>query len=250
MTAWRESIREAFELLGYTVHRWPANRFHGMRDALRLLRRANYSPRVIIDGGANMGTWTRMARAIFSGATFHLIEPQPACRRPLEDIVRSSPGFVCHPVALTEPGVARVRLIGGGEAGGGTGAWVATHGERGPDEVECAAATLDSLLADCVTREDRGLLKLDLEGYELQALRGAARLLGVLEVVVSEVQFFDVTADSRPVFADVLRFLGECGFELYDFASLSPRPRDGRLKMGDVVFVRRDSPLLADRSWR
>jgi len=53
----------------------------------------------------------------------------------------------------------------------------------------------------------------------------------------------------RPIFSDVLGFLRDRGFELYDVASLSARPRDGRLRQADGVFVRRESPLSSGRSW-
>ena len=66
---------------------------------------------------------------------------------------------------------------------------------------------------------------------------------------MTELQFYEINDNGRPIFADMLNFLRERGFQLYDFACLSQRPRDMRLRMGDVVFVRRDSPLLADRSW-
>ena len=232
----RELFRLAVEHLGYTVHRWPANRFDGTSDVMRLLRQAGYLPRVIIDGGANMGTWTRMARTIFPSATFHIIEPQPACREALDDLSRRMPGLVVHPVALTKPGTSQVRIVGGGVTGGGTGGWVALRGEWEPGAVECPATTLDCLLADHVVREDRALLKLDLEGHELTALQGAARLLDVVEVLLTELQFFDINDGGCPVFADLLEFLRAGGFELYDFACLAARPRDLRLRMGDAVF--------------
>jgi len=114
-------------------------------------------------------------------------------------------------------------MVGGGETGGGTGGHVARPGEWEPGAVECPATTLDGLLADRVVREDRALLKTDLEGHELTALQGARRLLDVVEVLLTE--------------------------ELYDFACLLQCPRDLRLCMGDVVFARRDSALLADGSW-
>ena len=199
-----------------------------MRDALLLLRGAGYAPRVVVDAGANVGEWTRLARSVFSEAAFHLIEPQPACLAALEQLARERAGLVVHPVAVTEPGVMRVRLIGGGDGGGATGAWVARLDERAPDEIECPATTLDALLADRLAREDRALLKLDLEGHELTALCGSARMLPLVEVVLTELQLFEINDNQRPVFGDVMSALGERGFELYDIACLSPRPRDRR----------------------
>lgn len=246
----KQWVRLAFAKAGYRVTRLrPANRFQAADEALILMRNLGYSPRVIVDAGANVGDWTRMARSIFPKAHFHLIEPQPACVKPLKRLLHSAEGLTYHAVALTKPGTSRVRMIGGGDAGGGTGAWIARPGERALGEVECPATTLDALLADRVTRKDRALLKLDLEGHEIAALTGGERVLISVEVVLTELQFYEINNNGFPVFSDMIRFLGDRGFELYDFASLSQRPRDMRLRMGDVVFVRKDSPLVADRSW-
>lgn len=245
----RDWLRRRVESCGYSVHRWPANRFDGMRDALTLLRQRGYAPRVIIDGGANIGAWSTLARSIFGDPETHMVEPQPACRAALDDLIGRAEGLTLHPVALTESGVPRVRMIGGGEPGGGTGARVARAHESAADQIECPATTLDALFADRVVPGDRALLKLDLEGHELAALRGAERLLPMVEVLVSEVQFLQLGDDGPPVFAEVVATLLDRGFELYDVAGLSPRPRDLRLRLGDIVFVNRSSRLLADRSW-
>ena len=193
--------------------------------------------------------WARMAHSIFPDAAIHAIEPQPVCRAFLDQLARRAGRITVHPVAVTDAGVTRVRLIGGGKAGGGTGAWVARSGEYAAGDLECAATTLDSLFADRVTRQDRALIKLDLEGHELVALRGGARVLQAAELVMTELRFFELDDSGRPLLADVLNFLGQREFVVYDLASLSSRPRDMRLRMGDIIFARRDSPLLADRSW-
>src|SRR5262249_51170023 len=91
-------------------------------------------------------------------------------------------------------------------------------------------AALDALLADKVTRRERILLKLDLEGHELHALAGAERVLRETEVALTELQFYEIDDNGCPGFHDVLSFFQERGFELYDFACLFPRPRDGRLR--------------------
>jgi hypothetical protein len=93
------------------------------------------------------------------------------------------------------------------------------------------------------------LLKLDLEGHEIAALRGAERLLDAVEVVIAEFQLYELGGNGLPVFGDLLRFLEERGYALFDVACLSGRPRDRRLRMGDAVFVRSGTPLLADGAW-
>ena len=66
---------------------------------------------------------------------------------------------------------------------------------------------------------------------------------------MSEVSFYDVEHTGDPTFLDFAAKLGIFGFVLYDFAALASRPRDGRLRMGDALFVRRGSRLEADESW-
>ena len=89
-------------------------------------------------------------------------------------------------------------------------------------------------------------MKLDLEGHEVAALEGAGAALKSVEVIVAEVHFFDVYKIGLPVFGDLVRFLDARGFDVYDIAALASRPSDGRLRTGDVVFVRRGSALLDD----
>jgi hypothetical protein len=129
---------------------------------------------------------------------------------------------------------------------GNTGAFVFAASEGLTVDLVAPATTLDALLASRVSPADRTLLKLDIEGHELEALRGAAVLLESVEVIVIEVRFFDVNRSGRPLFAEVLAFLEARGFSLYDVDMLASRPRDLRLRIGDVIFVRRGSPLAED----
>ena len=109
--------------------------------------------------------------------------------------------------------------------------------------------TLDELFAGKISRSDRALLKLDIEGYEIPALKGASQLLEAVEALLTEVQFFEINGNGRPQFGDMVEFMRARGFEVYDVACLSQRPRDMRLRMGDIVFVRRDRELMQDLSW-
>ena len=246
--SWPGTVGALLARVGYVIHRWPNNRFDGMADSLELLRRARYRPRVVIDCGANVGQWARLSSAVFPEAEYHLVEPQAFCWKALDAFARERGGVHVHRTAVTEPRIAHVRMLGGGGVGC-TGNFVALSGERSEDEIECPATTLDALFAERISPDARLFLKLDIEGHEMAALRGASRLLEAVEVVLTEVHFFDVFHAGRPLFSDVLAFLAAHEFELYDFACLATRPRDYRLRMGDALFVRRSSPLAADVSW-
>lgn len=221
-----------------------------MAEAIELLRARGFRPRVVIDGGANVGTWSRMASAIFPDAAFHLVEPQTACHERLADL--QPPRYHVHRYALTGPGVTRVTVTGSGAGGVGTGAHVVADPSGLPPEVDAVAyeaRTLDALFASTLVDADRAFLKLDVEGHELEALKGADAVLPRIEVILSEVSFVDFYRTGHILFADVHDYLRDRGFELYDFAALSPRPRDKRLRQADPIFVRKGSALLEDVSW-
>lgn len=241
----KQLARRIIERAGYVVHRAPAHRFDAMDAALRQLLRSGYRPRVVIDGGANCGQWFGIASSVFPDSQFHLIEAQSECWPALDRAAAGRGRTQIHRTAVTAPGVTSVRMHRGGD-GISTGAFVMTSTEPLPVDVTAPATTLDALLADRVQPADRALLKLDIEGHEIEALRGATGLLDRVEVIVSEVRFFDVNGSGRPVFADVMAFLDARGFALFDFASLSSRLRDQRLWLGDAVFVSRRSPLRED----
>ena len=48
---------------------------------------------------------------------------------------------------------------------------------------------------------------------------------------------------SNPIFSEVILFMAERGFELYDFLGSSTRPLEGALAQADVVFARRTGML-------
>lgn len=247
--SFKRRLQEAARRAGLRVSRWrPSNRFDAMRDTLELLRGQGFEPRTIIDVGANVGTWSRTAHAVFPDAHVTMVEPQPACQRAVQAAAAAIGRAIVYPLAVSAPGRARVGLIGGTDVGG-TGVGVVEAGDGVRPEMECDAVTLDSLLAGRVTREDRPLLKLDVETHEIPVLEGARLLLGVVEVVIAEAQVYPINENGRPVFRDLVTYMGRVGFELYDIAAMNGRRRDGRLRMLDATFVRADSSLARDRTW-
>ncbi|MGE3400947.1 MAG: FkbM family methyltransferase [Vicinamibacterales bacterium] len=233
--------------MGLTIRRGPPNRFDAMEDVLRHLRAQEFSPAVVIDVGANVGAWTDLAARYFDAGEFHLVEPQPGCLQVLQRF--RPPRYTIHPVALTAAGIDAVAIVGGGADSVGTGAGVVPLSGGGPTPVIAPATTLDALLGGRWTAGARVLLKLDVESHELSILQAGTRVLDEVEVIILEFQVFHFDGVIAALFADIVPFMHERGFILYDIASLASRPRDGRLRTGDAVFVKAGSALLRDARW-
>ena len=220
------------------------NRFFAQQETLLLLARRGYRPRRIVDGGAHVGDFARMARSVFADAAIDLIEPQPACQAALQDLVRATPGCVLHPAAIGR--TAGTLTLACDPATPSTGAHVLDSAGYTGLAQAVPVTTLDAILA-AISRKDRVLLKLDLQGWELEALQGGTVALSAIEVILIEVSFY-AQAYEPPV-ASLIAFLAEHEFVLHDIASLVGRERDDRAHQADFLFVRSGSPLDADRSW-
>ena len=221
------------------------NRFFAQQEVLTALARRGYRPRRIVDGGAHVGDFAKMARSVFADAVIDLIEPQAACQAALCDLAVSMPDCVLHQVAIGRaPGTLTMACD---STAASTGAHIQPDTDGYSDTAQTVTvATLDSILSG-IGRDDRTLLKLDLQGWELEALHGAVAALAAIEVILIEVSFY-AQAYEPPV-ATLIAFLSDHGFVLHDIASLMGRERDDRAHQADFLFVRDGSPLDADRSW-
>jgi FkbM family methyltransferase len=223
-----------------------ANRFLGIEETLTALAGRGFRPRVVIDGGANRGDFSLLAHLIFPDAQIHMVEPQPMCREPLYELVRQK-NFVFHPVALGRAGGPDEVEMNVDPLAISTGAHIVTDGQDFATTVDVRLRALDDILRPIPTVEDRALLKLDLQGYELEALNGMLRLLSTIEFILCEVSFY--TQAGAPSIATIMSLLNDRGFTLHDIASIAARARDNRAHQADFLFVRDESPLALDRSW-
>lgn len=226
------------------------NRFSAIEESLASLKARGYAPRLIVDGGANVGDFTRAASAIFPAARIAMIEPQPACQ-PALGALAADPRYTLHPVALGRT-AGRLKLAID-PAAVSTGAHIAPEYEgQSPDNlVTIPVETLDAILGAMrgggLSPADRTLLKLDLQGWEMEAFLGAEASLPAIEVILTEVSFYKQAYE--PDIEDLIAHLYARGFALHDVAAITCRPRDNRAKQGDFLFVRRDSALMADTAW-
>ena len=102
--------------------------------------------------------------------------------------------------------------------------------------------SVETVRLDSVVAGPVDLLKIDVQGAELDVLRGAERVLSDVLVVHAEVEFFPIYRH-QPLFDDVFRFLRDRNFDLFDITHLERYRYQGgsnlgeRLLWGEAVFT-------------
>jgi FkbM family methyltransferase len=209
-----------------------------MGRRLANLKRAGFSCTGAVDVGAFCGDWARLAHSEFDCPVL-LFEPQPAQQAALKTASAGKP-FIVEPVALgRQAGRTRFVLEETGSR------MVEPDQEQRSPVIEVPVDTLDAALARHAFHAN--LLKIDVQGFELEVLAGATKSLQDFDVVILEVSVIRI--GPVPTFHEVLDFMAQRGFRLYDFLPMYYRPRDGALWQGDAFFARNDSALVASESW-
>ena len=80
------------------------------------------------------------------------------------------------------------------------------------------------------------LLKIDTQGYEPEVLSGLGKRLGDVDVIVTELMFYDYY-NRRLSFTDIENYLIPAGFQLYDISHIAKNPMNGRTDWVDVIYV-------------
>jgi FkbM family methyltransferase len=249
-------LKHIIKQLGYDIHRLSSSAQIGsasrslgyMHLFLEDIAYRGFTPHVILDVGAHKGDWSRLAKTVFSSANCFLIEPQIEMKPHLDDFCdqfSDSKWFLAGAGATPDKMTLTI--------------WDDLAGSSllPPDSNELKVSgkqraisiiTIDSLIQDNLIPQIPQLVKLDIQGFELEALRGGSKLFGNTEVFILEISLFEFIKE-QPIFHEVVAFMAERGYLVYDFPGFLRRPLDGALGQIDVCFVKQSGLLRKENLW-
>ncbi|MDP3719097.1 MAG: FkbM family methyltransferase [Acidobacteriota bacterium] len=207
-------------------------------DSMELLQLIRpLAPKVIYDVGANVGTWTLLAKALYPPAEVHAFEPLAVHHEGFERNTRSVEGVQLHRLALGESaGTLPIRVTSFSDASSLLPLSRAGEEQWHIHEVAQEQVPVERLDAwqQQGPRPLPSIIKLDVQGFELGVLRGAARCLEHTSAVLAEVSFREFY-EGQCLFHDVVAFLAERGFTLHALARGTALGRP--LVTADALFV-------------
>lgn len=229
----KELLRAASRWMGYEVVSYTPMRNHDLRR-VKLLRERRID--TVIDGGANAGQYAARLRALGYEGRIVSVEPIPSVFKKLEARVQGDDRWECVNAALArEPGRVDLQVASVTEVSSVLPATGSSHTEgwKATQPVSVPCTTVDALLQGT----ERAYIKLDIQGYELEALAGAAKSLGnavALEVELSTVPLYEGAA----LLPEVIRYLTEHGYSLFSVEPALVDYDSGRVLQLDGIFVR------------
>ena len=210
-------------------------------DALQCLAKAGLVFRQAMDVGAARGAWTRAMLPRLPECRFTMIEPLAENCAALDAVQAMSGG----------------RAVYRNEAVGRQSGTLTLNVHH--DQTSCFASEwggaprnvpvhrLDDLLADGLVAPFE-LLKMDVQGAEMDVLAGAERALATCQAAQIEVSFRRVY-DGAPLAHEVMVCMAGHGFRIFDVCNTYKRPKDRALLQADMVFAR-DGQWFQPETWR
>jgi FkbM family methyltransferase len=211
--------------------------------SLENLKKSGFNPSVIIDIGAYEGYWTLDTLEVFPSAKIIMVEAQQKKKTALQKVVAKHPNTE-YCVALLSSTTGNEKFFLECE----TGSHVVDDTKAAEGIYKLKTETLDNLLAlQGFPLPD--FIKLDVQGYELEVLKGAEKAMTHAEICLLEISLMDIGGQT-PLLAEMVSYMNDKDFQAYDISQLMRRPLDKALYQVDMFFVKKNSDLLINKGWK
>jgi len=204
----------------------------GFAAPLRRLVDRGWRPRQIVDVGAFKGTWTVECLQVCPDARYLLIDPLPSNRAALLDLQSQHANVTAW---FGAAGAKDGELVIHSHADQSSPLVAVEPGWRAKESITVPVRTIDSFVTSGEIAPPQ-FIKADVQGYELEVLRGASSALTTADAVLLEVSFRELYK-GQPLAHELIAFLGDRGFRIADVCTYA-QGAGGDLEQSDLLFLK------------
>jgi FkbM family methyltransferase len=201
----------------------------------------NLGVRTVLDIGANVGRFAFTARKLFPAAHIYAFEPLGDCLAAAQRLMRGDKLFTPINVAL---GAARAEATFQRNAATPSSSFLKvtrrhTAAFPGTDQTMELTVSVDALddVVSNMKLELPMLVKIDVQGFEDQVLRGGERTIRQASVILMETSF-ETLYEGQALFDEIYQRLRSWGFDFKGNIDQAHAPADGRVLQADSLFVK------------
>jgi FkbM family methyltransferase len=206
--------------LGYRLSRVANSPKDGLTCFFEAIQKSGFSPRHVVDVGANRGNWTRSAIRFFPEAHYTLVEPQDHLKVHVQDLIAGGYKIRWVNAAAGEKSATLPFTIASKD---NSSTLVLSENEAqasGAHQAPMQVKTLNELVSS-PGQAPPDLVKIDAEGFDLKVLDGASDLIGKTDIFLAEAMVCGPYENS--VLA-VMQYMARVGYRLIDISDLRVLP--------------------------
>ena len=208
-------------------------------DIILSLLADKINPEYILDIGCGHGEWFLRCNKFFPNSKYLLFDGNRFNDSKLSLLKEKYLNF-SYKICLLSDSVKKLKFFNMGY-----GSSVYEEKTNFPRKVESiVSSTLENELTNLKLTSTNNIIKLDVQGSEIDVLKGLNKHIELFETIILETSVKEYNKDA-PLFIDVINFMNEKGYVFYDIYDLK-RLGDKKsfLVQFDAVFIRKNSSVL------
>lgn len=195
----------------------------------------------VLDIGANVGQAAMILTHAFPKATIYSYEPLPDCFDQLSDLTKYIPNLKVFNLAIgAKEGEAEFER-NQYTVSSSMLKIASTHVENFPQTANTSTTKVPVARLDSVVKNIQSignlLIKIDVQGYEMQVMEGGRETLRKAKVVLTETSL-ETLYEGQGLFTDVLTEMQKLGFRYAGSFDQLYGSLDGRVLQQDSIFVK------------
>jgi FkbM family methyltransferase len=192
----------------------------------------------ILDVGANVGQFTLLCRIIQPQADIHAFEPMSKAGNKIERLFGPEPKVTLHRCALgATSGTAEIHLATRADSSSLMAQAAQAKYFPGTREIGVETIRVARLSEELSSHEIKGpvLLKIDVQGFEGEVLKGCEDMLSHINWIYCEASFVELY-QGQPLAHEIIIWLAERGFSLAGVEVGPGMAFEGRAVQADFLF--------------
>ena len=203
-----------------------------------LLKKKGFNPVFIIDIGCAHGEWTRKTLKYFKTANYLLFDGDLSNEDRLKKFINKNSN-ISYKICILSDKIKNIKFYNNGYGS-------SIYEEKNNDSLNIlntVSTTLSNQLSNIKITQNNNLIKLDVQGSEIDILKGLGDKIKLFEVVILEVSVVEYNKNA-PLFFDVHSFMNNNNYKLYDICDSKRLGDDNSfLIQFDAVFVKTSSNI-------
>lgn len=195
----------------------------------------------ILDVGANVGKFALMMNKILDNKNIYCFEPLKDCFEQLVNNTKHIDSIQCFNIGLGRNNKTVTIYHNEFSPSSSLLEMSTLHKQAFPYtknsvEEEVKIASLDEM-QDELELKKKVLLKIDVQGYELEVLKGANDLINHVDLIIVETSFAELYKN-QPLYDDIYQYLVAKSFRYIGNFGQFTNPETGEILQGDSIFLK------------